>query len=99
MHTVVSAEEKLPVVVGVDDAPEGLQVVDVAAAEAAYRGVPLAIVHAWPGRRGGHPRQRAMRPDQADGRHLLDFATRRARTGCRDCGGGPNWWTTAPRKR
>ncbi|MBG0566616.1 universal stress protein [Actinoplanes sp. NEAU-A11] len=79
MHTVVSVEEKLPVVVGVDDAPDGLQVVDVAAAEAAYRGVPLAIVHAWPGRRGGLPRQRAMRPDQADGRHLLDLASRRAR--------------------
>lgn len=79
MRNVVSDEEKLPVVVGVDGVPAGLQVLDVAAAEAAYRDVPLEIVHAWPGRRGVTPRQRAMRPDPAEGRHLLDLAARRAR--------------------
>jgi nucleotide-binding universal stress UspA family protein len=79
MHSVVSVEERLPVVVGVDDVPDGLQIVDVAAAEAARRGVPLGIVHAWPGRHGGLPRQRALRPDRADGRHLLELAVQRAR--------------------
>lgn len=75
----VSVEGKLPVVVGVDDVPDGLQAVDVAAAEAARRGVPLGIVHAWPGRRGGLPRLRAVRPDLADGHHLLELAARRVR--------------------
>ncbi|MEU4421579.1 universal stress protein [Actinoplanes sp. NPDC024001] len=79
MRKVVSVEEELPVVVGVDDVPDGLQVVDAAAAEAAFRGVPLEIVHAWPGRRSGLPRLRAVRPDPSDGRHLLDLAARRAR--------------------
>jgi nucleotide-binding universal stress UspA family protein len=79
MHSVVSVEERLPVVVGVDDVPDGLQIVDVAAAEAARRGVPLRIVHAWPGRHGGLPRHRALRPALADGRHLLDLAALRAR--------------------
>jgi nucleotide-binding universal stress UspA family protein len=79
MQRVVSVGEKLPVVVGVDDMPDGLQVVDVAAAEAAYQGVPLEIVHAWPGRHGGLPRHRAVRPNPADGRHLLELAARRAR--------------------
>ncbi|GIF42799.1 universal stress protein [Actinoplanes xinjiangensis] len=79
MHSVVSVEERLPVVVGVDDVPDGLQIVDVAAAEAAYRGTRLRIVHAWPGRHGGMPRHRALRPDPADGRHLLDLAALRAR--------------------
>ncbi|GIE29730.1 universal stress protein [Actinoplanes italicus] len=79
MHSVVSVEEKLPVVVGVDDVPDGLQIVDIAATEAARVGVPLRIVHAWPGRHGGMPRHRALRPDPADGRHLLDLASLRAR--------------------
>ncbi|MEU4427086.1 hypothetical protein AB0F81_41225, partial [Actinoplanes sp. NPDC024001] len=74
MRTVGTVEEKLPVVVGVDDVPGGLQVVDVAAVEAAYRGVPLQILHAWPGRYGGPPRRRSARPDPAGGRHLLDLA-------------------------
>ncbi|MFC7530084.1 universal stress protein [Actinoplanes sp. GCM10030250] len=78
MHSVVSVEEKLPVVVGVDGVPGGIQVVDVAAAEAAYRGVPLEIVHAWPGRRGGPARLRAARSGPDDGRHLLELAARRA---------------------
>jgi hypothetical protein len=36
MHSVVSVEERLPVVVGVDDVPDGMQIVDVAAAEAVW---------------------------------------------------------------
>jgi nucleotide-binding universal stress UspA family protein len=79
MHSVVSVEEGLPVVVGVDDAPGGLQIVDVAVAEAVYRGVPLKIVHAWPGRSGAAPRRRALLPDRADGDHLLVLAEQRAR--------------------
>jgi nucleotide-binding universal stress UspA family protein len=78
MRSVVSVEEELPVVVGVDDVPDGLHVIDVAAAEAAYRGVPLEIVHAWPGRPAGPARQRYVRPDPADGHHLLELAVRRA---------------------
>ncbi|MEU4421682.1 universal stress protein [Actinoplanes sp. NPDC024001] len=79
MRNVVSVEEKLPVVVGLDGMPAGQHVLDAAAAEAADRGVPLEIVHAWPGRRAGSPRQRLMRPDPAEGRHLLELAARRAR--------------------
>jgi nucleotide-binding universal stress UspA family protein len=79
MHSVVSIEEKLPVVVGVDGLPTGLDIVDVAAAEAAHRDVPLTVVHAWPSRHGESQRQRAVRPDPAEGRHLLDLAVQRIR--------------------
>ncbi|MEU4689878.1 universal stress protein [Actinoplanes sp. NPDC023714] len=80
MYSVVSVEEKLPVVVGVDGVPAGLDIVDVAAAEAAHRQVPLTVVHAWPGRHGESQRHRMMRPDPDDGHHLLDLAARRIRT-------------------
>jgi nucleotide-binding universal stress UspA family protein len=79
MHSVVSVEERLPVVVGIDDVPDGMQIIDVAAVEAARRGVSLGIVHAWPGRHGALPRRRALRPDPAEGRHLLKLAAQRAR--------------------
>ncbi|WP_204296958.1 universal stress protein [Actinoplanes campanulatus] len=72
MTSDVSVVERLPVVVGVDGAPADLQVVDVAAGEAAFRGVPLHVVHAWPGRPVSWSRH------QPDGRLLLDLAIRRA---------------------
>ncbi|MEU8239012.1 universal stress protein [Actinoplanes missouriensis] len=77
MYDVVSVEEKLPVVVGVDGPPAGLDIVDLAAAEAAHRDVPLTVVHAWPGRHGEPQRHRVIRPDPADGKHLLDLAVQR----------------------
>ncbi|GGN08980.1 nucleotide-binding universal stress UspA family protein [Actinoplanes campanulatus] len=77
MTSVVSVVERLPVVVGVDGMPADLQVVDVAAEEAAFRGVPLHVVHAWPGRLVTWSRHRVA-ADQPDGRHLLDLAIRRA---------------------
>ncbi|MDI6105869.1 universal stress protein [Actinoplanes sp. NEAU-A12] len=79
MNRVVSVQEKLPVVIGVDGTPAASHVVDLAAAEAAYRGAPLVVVHAWPGRHFGLPRPRATVPDRAEGEHLLDLAARRAR--------------------
>ncbi|MEV0895410.1 universal stress protein [Actinoplanes sp. NPDC049802] len=77
MSSVVSVVERLPVVVGVDGMPADLQVVDVAAEEAAVRGVPLHVVHAWPGRQVMWSRHRGA-ADQLDGRHLLELAIRRA---------------------
>ncbi|MFC7530071.1 universal stress protein [Actinoplanes sp. GCM10030250] len=70
--------DELPVVVGVDDMPAGLQVVDFAAGQAAARGAPLRVVHAWPGRRGGSPRRRAFVPDRAEAEHWLGLAVLRA---------------------
>ncbi|GGN84535.1 universal stress protein [Actinoplanes lobatus] len=72
----MSVVERLPVVVGVDGTPADLQVVDTAAEEAAFRGVPLHVVHAWPGRLVSWSRHRAA-ADQPDGRHLLELAIRR----------------------
>lgn len=72
----------LPVVAGVDGMAASAQSVDLAAAEAARRGVPLTLVHAWPGRpvRPSRPaRERAVLPARAEGRHLLELAARRAR--------------------
>ncbi|MEV6305599.1 universal stress protein [Actinoplanes sp. NPDC051861] len=65
MSGVVADRERLPVVVGVGDVPDGLRVIDVAAAEASYRDVPLEIVHAS--------------PDAVAGRRLLEVAAGNAR--------------------
>jgi nucleotide-binding universal stress UspA family protein len=80
MNGFVSVEQRLPVVVGVDGVPAELEIVDVAAAEAARRGVVLEVVHAWPGRHGVVPRRRTVRVDVAEGRHLLELAVRRVRS-------------------
>jgi nucleotide-binding universal stress UspA family protein len=79
MNSVVSVQEKLPVVVGVDGAPAALNAVDLAAFEAAHSRTSLVIVHAWPGRRLASPRSRSTVPDHEEGNHLLDLAARRAR--------------------
>jgi nucleotide-binding universal stress UspA family protein len=68
----------LPVVVGVDVSRNHLATVDLAVAEAVRRSAPLLIVHIWPGRYLGAFRPRSLVPDEADGRHLLDVAVRRA---------------------
>ncbi|MEU4164041.1 universal stress protein [Actinoplanes sp. NPDC026670] len=88
MRNVVSVTERLPVVVGVNDLPTAVHSVDLAAAEAAYRAVPLILVHAWSGWARG-TRYRVAVPDREHGRHLLELAVTRARhafPGIRVCG-------------
>jgi nucleotide-binding universal stress UspA family protein len=79
MNSIVPVQEKLPVVVGVDGTSAALQAVDLAAAEAAHRCVPLVVAHAWPGRHFEAPKSRVTVPDLAESIRLLDLATRRAR--------------------
>ncbi|GGN50591.1 nucleotide-binding universal stress UspA family protein [Actinoplanes campanulatus] len=78
MRSVVPDEEKLPVVVGIDGVPAELEIVDIAAVEAERRGVPLEVVHAWPGRHGVAQRRKAGRLDPEEDRHLVEFAALRA---------------------
>ncbi|RSM68078.1 hypothetical protein DMB66_14290 [Actinoplanes sp. ATCC 53533] len=78
MHTVTSHPQKLPVVVAVDRGREHLTIVDFGVAEAARRGASLAIVHVWPNRYSGSAQIRNPLPTEADSRHLLDLAARRA---------------------
>jgi nucleotide-binding universal stress UspA family protein len=78
MASVVSATQMRPVVVAVDGARNHLAVVDLGAAEAVRRGVPLSLVHVWPGRYMGLLRSRNAMPGEEDGRRLLDVAARRA---------------------
>jgi nucleotide-binding universal stress UspA family protein len=78
MNSIVPVQEKLPVVVGVDGTSAALQAVDLAAAEAAHRCVPLVVAHAWPGRHFEVPRSRVTVPDRAESVHLLELAARRA---------------------
>lgn len=78
MNSIVSANRNLPVVVGIDGSRTHLATVDLAVTEAVRRGAPLVIVHAWPGRYSGSFRPRGPVPTEADGRHLLDVAARRA---------------------
>jgi len=66
-------------VVGVDGSRSCPPAVDLAAGEAVRRGIPLRIVHVWPGRYTGVFRGRAVVPSLADGRRLLDVSARRAR--------------------
>ncbi|MEV4281363.1 universal stress protein [Actinoplanes xinjiangensis] len=79
MNSIVPVQEKLPVVVGVDGTSAALHAVDLAAAEAAHRCAPLVVAHAWPGRHLEAPKSRMTVPGRAEGAHLLDLATRRAR--------------------
>ena len=61
--------------VGVDGSRSHLATVDLAVMEAVRRHAPLLIVHVWPSRYTGS----GPVPLEADGRHLLDIAARRAR--------------------
>jgi nucleotide-binding universal stress UspA family protein len=74
MYNAASTSHRLPVVVGVDGSRSHLVTVDLAVAEALRRRAPLLIVHVWPGRYTGS----RLPPTDADGRHLLDVAARRA---------------------
>jgi len=78
MRSVVSEKLNSPVVVGVDGSRSYGAIVDLAVAEAVRRGAPLLIVHAWPGRYSGSLRTGNVMPTEAEGRHLLDLAARRA---------------------
>lgn len=78
MHTVTSHTQKLPVVAAIDRGREHLTIVDLGVAEATRRGASLAIVHVWPSRYSGSSQLRNPLPTEADSRHLLDLAARRA---------------------
>jgi nucleotide-binding universal stress UspA family protein len=78
MHTVVSHPQQLPVVVGVDRARDHPAIVDLGVAEATRRGAALTIVHVWPSRYTASAQHRSPLPTEADSRHLLELAARRA---------------------
>ena len=78
MHSEVSVPWELPVMVGVDGSRSHLSTVDLGVAAAVRHGRPLLIVHVWPGRYLGSLRPRTPMPTEADGRHLLEIAARRA---------------------
>ena len=78
MPTVVSHPQQLPVVVAIDRAREHLTIVDLGVAEATRRRASLVIVHVWPSRYGGSTQNRSPLPSEADSRHLLALAARRA---------------------
>ncbi|MFC4071138.1 universal stress protein [Actinoplanes subglobosus] len=71
--------EAQPVVAAVDGSRTHPVTLDLAADEAARRGVPLHVLHVWPGQYTGRYRCRGPVPGETDGRRLLDAATRRAR--------------------
>jgi nucleotide-binding universal stress UspA family protein len=79
MHTAVSDPQQLPVVVAIDQAREHLAIVDLGVEEATRRHASLVIVHVWPSRHSTTGRARSALPTEADSRHLLDLAARRAR--------------------
>ncbi|NMO57282.1 universal stress protein [Actinoplanes sp. TBRC 11911] len=79
MRNDVSVSEILPVVVGVDGSRTAPAAVDLAAAEAARHGIPLLIVHVWPGQYTGVFRSRGVVPSRADGLRLLEVSAGRAR--------------------
>ncbi len=58
----------------VDGVRGRLATVDLAAAEARRRGVPLTVVHVWPGRYAGPFRARGATPTEQDGRRVPDLA-------------------------
>ena len=79
MHNDVSDPQQLPVVVAIDQAREHLAIVDLGVEEATRRQASLAIVHVWPSRYSATTRTRSPIPTEADSRHLLELAARRAR--------------------
>jgi nucleotide-binding universal stress UspA family protein len=78
MRNAVSTSQRTPVVVGVDGSRSHLATVDIAVVEAVCRRAALLIVHVWPGRYTASLRGSGPVPAEADGRHLLDIAARRA---------------------
>jgi len=78
MHSEVSVQQELPVMVGIDGSRSHLSTVDLGVAAAVRHRTSLLIVHVWPGRYLGSLRPRGPIPTEADGRHLLDIAARRA---------------------
>jgi len=78
MHSEVSTQRELPVLVGIDGSRTHLSTVDLGVAAAVRHRTSLLIVHVWPGRYLGSLRPRAPIPTEADGRHLLEIAARRA---------------------
>lgn len=74
----MSVPRDLPVMVGVDGSRSHLSTVDLGVATAVRHRRPLLIVHVWPGRYVGSLRPRTPLPTEADGRHLLEIAARRA---------------------
>jgi nucleotide-binding universal stress UspA family protein len=79
MHSDVTGQQLRPVVVGVDGSRTGPGTIDLAATEAARRGVPMLIVHVWPGRYTSTLRQRGAGTSRADGQRLLELSANRAR--------------------
>jgi nucleotide-binding universal stress UspA family protein len=77
MRNDVSVSQILPVVVGVDGTRTTPAIIDLAAGEAARRGIPLLIVHVWPGRYTGVFRGRGVVPPRADGLRLLEASAGR----------------------
>ncbi|GIF22558.1 nucleotide-binding universal stress UspA family protein [Actinoplanes tereljensis] len=67
-----------PVVVGVDGSRSTTATIDLAVTEAIRHGVPLRIVHVWPGRYTGVFRGRTAVPTPADAKRLLEVTARRA---------------------
>ncbi|MEU4216727.1 universal stress protein [Actinoplanes sp. NPDC026623] len=78
MSSIVWSKRNPPVVVGVDGSRSHPATVDLAADQASRHGAPLVIVHAWPGHYSGTFRTREALPTEADGRHLIELAARRA---------------------
>ncbi len=71
--------EAQPVVAGIDGSRTHPVTVDLAADQAVRRGVPLLLLHIWPGQYTGRYRCRGPVPAEPDARRLLDAAARRAR--------------------
>jgi nucleotide-binding universal stress UspA family protein len=78
MRSEESVQRKPPVMVGIDGSRSHLPVVDLAVAAAVRHRTSLLIVHVWPGRYAGSLRPRSPIATEADGRHLLEIAERRA---------------------
>jgi nucleotide-binding universal stress UspA family protein len=78
MAKAMSTSQRTPVVVGVDGSRSHLATIDIAVVEAVRRRAALLIVHVWPGRYTASLRGSGPGPAEADGRHLLEIAARRA---------------------
>lgn len=69
------ARQNSHVVVGVDGSRAHQAIVDLAMGEAARRGAPLLIVHAWPGRYSGLLRPRRLEAERRLAEALADGAS------------------------
>jgi nucleotide-binding universal stress UspA family protein len=79
MQSMLSGQERPPVVVAIDGSRNYLATVDAGVAEAVRRDIPLRVLHVWPGYYTGSFRSRNPMPVEADGQHLLEVAARRVR--------------------